>query len=264
MEMGDQLIAALRETWAIWARTGAQLDADGWRRPSRCPGWDVAALFTHVSLFPLALDGPLPRLPPGPARPLDAVEVLRRFARPEGVARAMAETVAAAAVEDAAAHDAHELVARFAVVGPRALDKVAAMDPAALVSWPASGGVVPLSEGLRIVLLESVVHLLDVQHGLQRPPTSRPPRCARRSTCWPRSRRPWSSSTAPPDGPRRRCFPCCAEPGRDGITAGRGRAGWRAEYADRRHPAGDGNSETKFPSGGELGGAASGRSPRMS
>jgi hypothetical protein len=39
-----------------------------------------------------------------------------------------------------------------------------------LVTWPRTDGVVPLQEAVRIVLLESVVHLLDVLRALGREP----------------------------------------------------------------------------------------------
>ncbi len=70
------------------------------------------------------------------------------------------------AVADASGAEREELVARFAVQGGRALDGLRVADPTTLVSWPASGGVVTLAEGLRIVLMESTVHLLDVHRAL--------------------------------------------------------------------------------------------------
>jgi hypothetical protein len=43
-------------------------------------------------------------------------------------------------------------------------------DPTSLVSWPATGRMTTWVEALRIVLMESVVHLLDVLDGLGRDP----------------------------------------------------------------------------------------------
>jgi hypothetical protein len=65
-------------------------------------------------------------------------------------------------VLEAAAHTRGELVDRFSVPGPRALQGLRQAEATVVVPWPASGGVVTLVEALRIVLMEATVHLLDV------------------------------------------------------------------------------------------------------
>jgi uncharacterized protein (TIGR03083 family) len=44
----DDLVAQLDEVWTALAELGAGLDDAEWRRPTSCPGWDVAAQYAHV------------------------------------------------------------------------------------------------------------------------------------------------------------------------------------------------------------------------
>lgn len=163
---------ALEQAWQVWAQLGDDLTEEQWSRTTRCPGWDVAALYAHHSTVPLAMSS-LPPLPDGPVgEPVTAVEVLRRFNAPAGVAHTMAETVADGAVSEAAQHSRRELVDRFGVVGPRALQGLRHAEATVVVPWPAAGAVVTLVEALRIVLLEVTVHLLDVQRALDLPPAA--------------------------------------------------------------------------------------------
>jgi uncharacterized protein (TIGR03083 family) len=162
-------IDALGEAWQAWAGVGAGLTEAEWTAASRCAGWDVAALYAHSSVFPLVLTA-TPPLPAGPLPdPVTAVDVLGAFNSPGGVAHEMAGTVADAAVADAARLERRELVDRFAVHGPRALQVLRDTAPTTLVPWPAAEALVTLVEGLRIVLLEATVHLLDVLRALGRP-----------------------------------------------------------------------------------------------
>jgi uncharacterized protein (TIGR03083 family) len=163
---------ALEQTWEVWAQLGDNLTEEQWSTGTRCPGWDVVAVYAHHSAFPLALSTcALPPLPDGPiGEPVTAVEVLRRFNLPDGVAHTMAETVADGAVSEAAAYTRRELVDRFSVQGPRALHRLRHTDASAVGPWPPSGALVTPAEALRIVLLEATVHLLDVQRALDHPP----------------------------------------------------------------------------------------------
>lgn len=162
---------SLEQTWNVWADLGSGLCQRQWTTPTRCPGWDVAAVFAHVSLFPLVLSGLVPPVPgESPELPLTAVQILRRFNQPGGAAHQMAGLVADMAIADAAGHDREELVARFTADSQRALAELRTNGPATVLPWPASGGVVSLVEALRIALMESVVHLLDVQRALELAP----------------------------------------------------------------------------------------------
>lgn len=163
-------VDALAATWRRWADLGSSLTEPQWRAPTRCTGWDVAAQYAHVGMFPAVLARPLP-VPEGPpGKPATAVQVLRGFNVPGGVAEEMAGSLADAAVAAAAGTDRAALVARYAVDGPRGTAALRTAGAGPLLPWPAAGVVVPLVEGVRIILMESVVHLLDVLDALALPP----------------------------------------------------------------------------------------------
>lgn len=94
------------------------LTEEQWSTATRCPGWDVAALYAHHSVFPLAMSVPPPPVDGPVGEPFTAIEVLMRFNAPDGVAHSMAGTVADGAVSEATAYTRRELVDRFIVDGP--------------------------------------------------------------------------------------------------------------------------------------------------
>lgn len=161
---------ALEQTWQVWGELGRDLTAQQWSRPTRCPGWDVACLYAHVSVFPRDMCAPLPVLNGPLGEPLTAVEVVRRLNAPGGVATTTAKTTADAAVREASEHTRAHLVDRFTVHGSRALHGLRKAEATMVVPWPTSGDLMTLVEALRIVLLEATVHLLDVQYALDHPP----------------------------------------------------------------------------------------------
>jgi hypothetical protein len=80
-----QRIDALEAVREQWAEVRSGLTDAEWSRPSRCAGWDVAALFAHVGVFPQAvLDAP--RADGGVRRAtvhlLDVLDALGRSGRP--------------------------------------------------------------------------------------------------------------------------------------------------------------------------------------
>lgn len=89
--MYRQRIDALDAVWRRWAEVGGDLTDAEWSRSSRCAGWDVAALYAHVGVFPQAVLDP-PAADGG--EPVTAVGILRGFNAPSGVAHTMAEQVA--------------------------------------------------------------------------------------------------------------------------------------------------------------------------
>lgn len=160
------MIDALEAVWRRWAEVGDGLTEAEWTTPSRCTGWDVAALFAHVGVFPQAV------LEPPPAdggEPVTAVQILRGFNAPSGRAHTMAEAVADHAVTLAAQVGPPGLVAFFAEGGPPAIAALRSRPADGLLLWPTSG-VTTWAEAVRIVLLESTVHLLDVLDALGRAP----------------------------------------------------------------------------------------------
>ena len=60
-------LEALDQTWQVWAELGRKMTEAQWSSPTRCPGWDVAALYAHHSGFPVALSAPPHRRPGRPA-----------------------------------------------------------------------------------------------------------------------------------------------------------------------------------------------------
>ena len=162
-------LAALDGIWRLWGEVGAGLTEAEWSAATRCPGWDVAALYAHHSGFAVALSAGPPAVEGSAAEPLTAVEVLRGFNAEGGVAHSMAPAVADAAVADAASVTRAQLVDRFVAHGPDAVRQLRQAEPGTLVPWPVAGAV-PVVEALRIVLLEATVHLLDLLRALDRSP----------------------------------------------------------------------------------------------
>lgn len=162
-------IDALAATWAGWAQIGASMSEGDWTAPSRCTGWDVVSLYAHHSLFPVALGKPTPEASPG-APVVGAADVLKGFNRPGGPAHTMARPVAEQALSQARDVDRTELAGRFGAPAIEAVSRLRQAGPDRLVGWPATEGVLPLHEAVRIVLLEATVHLLDVMRALGRDP----------------------------------------------------------------------------------------------
>lgn len=168
-------VDALDAVWVCWARTAGTLTGEGWARPSRCAGWDVAALYAHVGLFPHAMRN-APPLPAEPGVGLTAAAILRGFNAPDGVAHEMAAEVADGAVRLAAETGPDGLRRIFTEDAPQAVGVLREHACGDRVPWPAAAGMTTWGEAVRIVLLESTVHLLDVLDALGRasevPPTA--------------------------------------------------------------------------------------------
>jgi len=118
----------------------------------------------------LALSAPPPHALKISGQPQSAVQVLRAFNAPGGVACTAAPAVADQAAREAAQHQPAELAERFTGLGPVVIRRLRTAKPDLVVPWPPAPSGVMLGEGLRIVLLEATVHLLDVQRALGQPP----------------------------------------------------------------------------------------------
>src|SRR5690625_5032087 len=159
-------VDALEAVWCRWSEIGAGLSEPQWSSATRCTGWDVAALYAHVGMFPSVLADPPRAEVDASATVVTAVDILRGFNAPGGVAITMAEQVATAAVSSADRCERSALVAIFAEDGPRAIAALRNRGPRSLVPWPGADALTTWAEALRIVLMESVVHVLDVFDGL--------------------------------------------------------------------------------------------------
>lgn len=164
---------ALEQCWGRWAEVGASLSESDWIRPTRCPGWDVRALFAHVAGYPMALRT-RPEAPPT-GELVGAVDLLRGYNAPDtDQVEAMAEAVAEGARGQAAALGPERLVAAFAEDAPAAIGRLRREPGDTIVPWP-TGGSIKIIEALRIAVLEATVHLYDLQHALdldRRAPTA--------------------------------------------------------------------------------------------
>jgi uncharacterized protein (TIGR03083 family) len=162
----------LGEAWRWWATTLTDLDPAAWKLDTRLPGWDVAALVAHATLLIRGL-GFLA------SQPLDvepeavtAVDMLRRFNEPGGVATTSADVVADMARRQAESMPPEELVAMFAVNGPEVVATVAAAGPIVVDYF--GQGTLSIAEALSIAVLEAVVHGVDLCAALGASPSSIP------------------------------------------------------------------------------------------
>lgn len=170
-------VDALEEIWGVWAELGAGLDEKQWRTESRCPGWDVAACYAHHSLMPVAFDSQVELPEPGAVgRVYTAAEALRGFNEPDGLAHTLADTVADQAAAQSVSVEPQELIDRFRIRGANAVRKLRSAPPTVVAPWGSTGRMITLNEGVRIVLLEATIHLLDVLRALELPPELIPAR----------------------------------------------------------------------------------------
>jgi uncharacterized protein (TIGR03083 family) len=160
-----QLLGA---TWGWWAATVGSLDDVEWHRSTRLEGWDVAALVAHHALLVPALGhlavNPIDAAPATPT----AAAMLRRFNEPDGAAHALADAVAARARQMAATQTTEGLIAVFTTGAPASID--AARTAGAIVIEYFRHGSLPLAEAMSIMIMEGVVHGLDLARAVDRPP----------------------------------------------------------------------------------------------
>jgi uncharacterized protein (TIGR03083 family) len=165
MTAAEDDLPVLAALWRSWADVGQALGPSDWTRPTRCEGWDVAALYAHVSQGVSGLSALAARRRPV-EKPdhADAAAVIAALKPGPDAAARLAERNAAHAREDAASVGPAALIARFRVDGPAA---VAAAEEAAdaFVDY-FRHGVVPMSAAVTIRLAEATIHLLDLRDAL--------------------------------------------------------------------------------------------------
>ena len=158
--MLSERAAILADAWRWWAETLSELDAASWRRDTRLPGWDVAALSAHATLLVQGLGAlsvqPLLIEP----RVRSARDMLSGFNAPGGIATTLAEGIAELARQQAAAMSPEQLVSMFAVTGPAVIATVEASGPTVIEYF--GNGTFPIVEVMSIAILEAVVHGLDL------------------------------------------------------------------------------------------------------
>jgi uncharacterized protein (TIGR03083 family) len=173
MDSRSERCATLAATWSWWGDTLTDLELAAWTRPTRLPGWDVAALAAHASLLVRSLQYLV-------AHPVDAEptvhssrELLTRFNEPGGLATTFASQVAEAARQQAASLPREDLVALFTVTAPEVVAAINAAGPIVVDYFGTAR--VPVEVPLSIATLEGVVHGLDLCASCDVSPASIPP-----------------------------------------------------------------------------------------
>ena len=164
--------STLADAWGWWASTLTELEPAAWNRPTRLPGWDVAALVAHASLLVRGLQFLV-------ARPVDieptvhsARDLLTRFNEPGGLATTFAGQVAEAARQQAASLPPQDLVALFTITAPEVIAASEAAGPIVVDYFGTAR--VPFDVALSIAALEAVVHGLDLCDSCDLSPASIP------------------------------------------------------------------------------------------
>jgi uncharacterized protein (TIGR03083 family) len=166
--------SVLDEAWRWWATTLPPLDASAWTRPTRLPGWDVAALVAHASLLVRGLGFLCSQPVDTEPAVRSAQEMLGGFNAPGGVATSLAEGVAEMARRQAASMSPDDLVALFTVTAPEVVTAIEAAGPIAVEYF--GNGTFPIVEAMSIAVLEAVVHGLDLCAAVDASTASLPPR----------------------------------------------------------------------------------------
>jgi uncharacterized protein (TIGR03083 family) len=150
----------LGDLWAWWARTLGDLDDASWHRPTRLGGWDVAALTAHHAMLVQGLEYLAMSPVDEPVTTPLARDMLRRFNAPSGLAATLAGDVADRARTEAASTPTSEFVELFRVIAPAVI--AATEDGGPVVIDYFGNGTFPIAEALSIMIMESVVHGLDL------------------------------------------------------------------------------------------------------
>jgi uncharacterized protein (TIGR03083 family) len=167
MSLEDRL-ATLEPLWAAWAEQGRALTDEQWQRPTRLGDWTVRMLYAHAAGWPFGFSRLVEQVREVAPTHQSAAALLGEFNRPGGIASTQAGKVAAAAREDAATYPPPEMVAQFAVTGPRAIAEARRLGPVVVDYF--GRAMLPLAEAVSIGILEATVHLLDLQRALDLPP----------------------------------------------------------------------------------------------
>lgn len=156
---GEAAREVLADAWERWARRCSQLSAEEWSTPTRCEGWDVAALLAHVCPDPAMFARLAEAVVDPPAAVTDAAVLLRRFNAPDGVANTNAGSLAEQARSDAAALTPEVAARRFAE-SARTL-RATAVPANTVIAYPYVGSTT-LAVITETALMEATVHLLDL------------------------------------------------------------------------------------------------------
>ena len=156
---GEKARNVLADAWERWAQRCADLTPAEWSAPTRCTGWDVAALVAHAcpgpTMFAMLKDAAID----GPAAVTDAAEMLRRFNEPDGVAHTSADQLAETAVSEAQDLSPETAAARFRECAE--IVRAPSMPDGTVVGYPVIGSTT-FAVVTEVALMEATVHLLDL------------------------------------------------------------------------------------------------------
>lgn len=155
----DRAREALADAWERWARRCATLTPQEWSTPTRCSGWDVAALLAHVCPDRAMFDRLGAAIVDEPASVVDAAEMLRRFNEPDGIAHTSADSLAEQAVVEAEALTPGSAAARFTECAR--LLRATPMSEETVIAYPTVGSTT-LAVIAEAALMEATVHMLDL------------------------------------------------------------------------------------------------------
>lgn len=149
----------LADAWQRWAERCAELTAEEWSTPTRCEGWDVAALLAHVCPEPAMFDRLAGAVIDGPAAVTDAATLLRRFNEPDGAANTNAGSLAQQAISGARALTPQTAARRF-TESARVL-RATPMPAETTIAYPFVGSTT-LAVVAETAVMEATVHMLDL------------------------------------------------------------------------------------------------------
>ncbi|SNY65028.1 maleylpyruvate isomerase family mycothiol-dependent enzyme [Paractinoplanes atraurantiacus] len=165
----DDRLTTLDALWSVWAATGRTLNDADWDKPTRLDDWTVRHLWAHAAQWPFGFAVLVEQwVTDAPATHASAAALMAEFNAPDGVANTMRSHVASAGREDSTKYTVEQLVTQFASTGPTAIEAARKLGPVRVNYF--GRAVMPLEEAVSIGILETTIHLLDVQRALDLEP----------------------------------------------------------------------------------------------
>jgi uncharacterized protein (TIGR03083 family) len=174
----DAVRDTLADAWKRWARRCAELSPQQWSTPTRCRPWDVQGLVAHACPSRSMFDMLTAATTDARAEVTDAVEMLRRFNAPGGVAHTSADDIADQAATDATTLTPDDAVTRFTECAE--ILRATPMSKEVVISYPVVGTTTTLAVVAEIALMEATVHLLDLAEAVGGVQPSKPALAATR------------------------------------------------------------------------------------
>lgn len=163
------VVQALAQAWKAWADLGSTLDERQWEHPTRLDGWNVRQVYAHYADLPMyaaeALKSEEPNEPPSFS---NAAELLAFMQQRGGVADTGAAKIQQEAINRAAERTTQDMVDQFTTSAPQVIAIMREADLSRRVKY-GDQAVMEFAEGVRIFIMEAVVHYLDIVTALDLP-----------------------------------------------------------------------------------------------